>query len=235
MNRNSKGQGAEESAGTDSTPFEAISDPHSSGCHLPHDGNCMNIITRPESSFLSAARTRRAPHRLEHIMTTTLAATDRPDPVGNGHPEVVVRRAFGLVRRILVAFALILSFTGLAALAAAPAQAATTTQTAVPAHGTITACFQAPITQYGRVYWGPYNRPVLLDVSLYGRPYQMNWYDTPGLNGCESVDVPAGYYWRLRVNHTEARTRWVGQSRWQYVNSGYSYNLGTVRVSTVRV
>lgn len=61
-------------------------------------------------------------------MTASLAATNLPDAVGNQRPEGAACRALGLLRRIVVAFALILSFSGLAALAAAPAQAQAATQ-----------------------------------------------------------------------------------------------------------
>lgn len=101
---------------------------------------------------------------------------------------------------------------------------------AAPAFATTDVCFQAPFSLYGTTYWGPYNRPVILDVWLDGQAHQVQTY-TPGTNGCIRVNVVAGYYWRFRVYHREAATWYIGQTGWQYARAGYSYNFGTLRLS----
>ncbi len=58
----------------------------------------------------------------------------------------------------------------------------------------------------------------MLDVWLNGAEHVVQ-VDTPGLNGCITMAVVANYYWKIRINHSEAGYRWVGQTRWVYAHA----------------
>ena len=141
-----------------------------------------------------------------------------------GEPTDRRRSASSASRRVAMMISALLLAVGLAAGPATPAGAA-------PASAQTTVCFQAPIYFQGVFYgWGPYNRTVILDVWSEGRAHQVMTL-TPGTNGCMSYHLLAGYYWRYRVFHFEAGKYFTGQTNWQYVTAGYTYNFGTLRVN----
>ena len=132
------------------------------------------------------------------------------------------------VRRIvslLIALAATLGVT----LMASPAQAAS--------YGTITACFQSSATtQYG-TYWGPYGLGGTANVDAY---YGGAWHAistvSTNTNGCASISVTTGYYWRMRVYDYRRPYRYVGTSPYAWVaSSGVNYSLGTTRLASVYV
>lgn len=136
-------------------------------------------------------------------------------------PHTTVARGRRLLRRVVACLALCAAVL----VPAAPAQATTA--------GTVQVCFQSSYTLYSTTYWGPYNRTVLVDVWFNGRATQIGSV-TPGTNGCLRQALPAGYHWRFRVYHYEAKTYYVGQTTWTKVSQGSYANLGTLRLSSIR-
>lgn len=122
-----------------------------------------------------------------------------------------------------------LAFIGTVA-APAPANAAV-------AYGQVTACFQSSYnTGYG-TYWGPYGLggTAIVDAYINGA---WSARTTVQLNsqGCASMGVQTGYYWRMRVNDYRKPYRYVGTSAYAWVASaGVNYGLGTTRLGSVYV
>ncbi len=138
----------------------------------------------------------------------------------------------GRRRRALLASALVVTglVSGSAVGGAAPAHAAT-------GYGTLIGCFESSVTLYGQTFWSPYAGEAYVDYW-----YDGDWYPwtTAGLSlatGCTRVQVPAGYYWRLRVDEYIKPMRYVGPSSQftQPVISGATYHLGISRILTLNV
>jgi hypothetical protein len=127
----------------------------------------------------------------------------------------------GLRRRLAALVAGASVMLGVFAAATAPAGAATAGSPVAQA------CFQASTTMYGKTYWGPYDRPVIIDAVVGGQAFQMGTI-LPNRNGCVSQPLVAGYSWRFRVYQKASGSYWLGQTGWQYMVDGYTYNFGTV-------
>jgi hypothetical protein len=108
-------------------------------------------------------------------------------------------------------------------------------QAAVPPAGRISACFT--FSWGGKT--GVWTNETSLDAYGYGAWLSVGRY-IPAKNGCLSILVPSGYNWRFRVstrpyaNSGDRSMRNVYCSaiiNSAYVQTGYSYNLGNVRVT----
>ena len=80
---------------------------------------------------------------------------------------------------------------------------------------------------------GPYTRPVMLDASNGSQSWLGLWSESPSMRGCLIVSVSTGYYWRFRIAFTEAGKTYLARTGWQYVQSGYNYDFGTIFVQSV--
>ncbi|MDM7831115.1 hypothetical protein [Cellulomonas edaphi] len=125
-------------------------------------------------------------------------------------------------RRLLTSLVALTLLVGLSTgIDARPAAAAT------PKYGIARVCFKAPYRSLGTTYWGPYNRAVNVDVVL-DRHWHKVTATTPNTRGCLRMKLVAGYTWRFRVYHYEARTWYVGRSHRVKVKAGHTYRLRTV-------
>lgn len=129
--------------------------------------------------------------------------------------------------------AILLAIVGLA-VGASPANAA-------PPAGRINACFRYSMA--GGT--GPWTKVATVD---YYNSYDGQWYvarnyslnDGIAANGCMSLLVPSGYYFRVRVSSRPFADSGSGSSKnvycsgisnYAYVKTGYTYSLGTVWVN----
>ena len=150
-----------------------------------------------------------------------ITTANTTDMTGERHSAFTRRR--NPLRIIALVLALSLA-TGVASVgAASPAGAAN-----VPARTTV--CFQAAPVMFPNMWGGYKNRPVHLDLVWGGKAVHLTTWRTDG-RGCISTQLPSGYTWRFRVFHYETSSYWVGQTGWQYMKPGWSYNFGYVRLA----
>lgn len=117
-------------------------------------------------------------------------------------------------------FALAATISSAGIAASSPASAAT--------YLPVTACFKTyPLVSPGA--WGAYNRNVDVVAWVDGVGAYRVFSTTPGLNGCLTVQLPPGYYWRLEANATVLSTHYSKATPWLYLgNTGY--NFGAVYI-----
>jgi hypothetical protein len=136
----------------------------------------------------------------------------------------------GWLRRTVVALvATVAAFAGVSIITAGPASAV--------GYGQITACFQSSATMNGVTYWGPAQATDAY-VEVWD-PNTSTWIvkatARTAANGCASMGVSTGWYWRMRVFYYQRPFRLVGTSAYVWVGQALNYNVGTTRLGTVYV
>jgi|tagenome__1003787_1003787.scaffolds.fasta_scaffold20972338_2 hypothetical protein len=170
------------------------------------------------------------------MITTSLPQTAHDDTQpGNaitGQSEASVGRSprKGWLRRTVVAVVATFSaFAGVSVITAGPANAV--------AYGQITACFQSATTLNGVTFWGPAQFTDAY-VEVWD-PNTSTWIvkatARTTANGCASMGVSTGWYWRMRVFYYQRPYRLVGTSAYALVGQALNYNVGTTRLGTVYV
>lgn len=104
-------------------------------------------------------------------------------------------------------------------------------------YGRITACFQSSYTTNYGTFWGAYDTAssvVTVEALLNGQ-WSPRIKEYTNRQGCVSMFVQTGLYWRMRVDNYNRPYRYVGTTPYIYVAGSYDYALGTTRVGTVWV
>ncbi|KQQ95446.1 hypothetical protein ASF62_02660 [Leifsonia sp. Leaf325] len=147
--------------------------------------------------------------------------------------DTVPSRRSRMRKLIATAIAGAAIITGSIAGVAAPAEAApaaTAVRSAALSSGTASVCFKSAIIIGGVRYgYGPFNRTVSVDVLSNGTWYQYH-QTTPGINGCLTINLYAGWTYRFRVYHNEANRWFIGQTGGAYLSPGGYLNYGTLYV-----